>query len=169
MLKTTRIFVIGHPGAGKALIAQEVAKKVGWKFIDADFGLEFHMGRTLPEILSETGAHAFHQAETVVLQQLLQQDNIVVTTDASIIFNKEVKQLLKDEMVVYLTVSAAVQLERWQHHNTSFLSMEHQKTFFDKLHVERDRLYEEIATTLVNSDDGAVEKHVMQITEAIKK
>jgi len=36
MSNIKRIFVIGHSGAGKGVLAQAVAKKLGWKFINAD-------------------------------------------------------------------------------------------------------------------------------------
>ena len=46
-----RIFIIGHHGAGKALVAKTVAEKLGWQFIDTDFGLEAKIGRKLSEIV----------------------------------------------------------------------------------------------------------------------
>lgn len=31
-----RIFVVGHMGAGKALLSEALAKKLNWEFIDAN-------------------------------------------------------------------------------------------------------------------------------------
>ena len=39
------------PGAGKALVAKTLAKKLGWQFIDANFDLEFRVGDTFQDIL----------------------------------------------------------------------------------------------------------------------
>lgn len=36
MSKHKRIFIAGQSGAGKGVVAQEVAKQLGWKFINAD-------------------------------------------------------------------------------------------------------------------------------------
>ena len=40
MTKPKRIFVVGHMGAGKALLSEALAKKLGWQFIDANPSLE---------------------------------------------------------------------------------------------------------------------------------
>jgi Shikimate kinase len=48
-----RIYIVGHPGAGKALVAKTLAKKLGWQFIDANFDLEFRVGRIFPDILGK--------------------------------------------------------------------------------------------------------------------
>lgn len=37
MNKHKRIFIVGHSGAGKGMLAQAVAEKLGWQFIDANF------------------------------------------------------------------------------------------------------------------------------------
>ena len=36
MSKAKRIFIVGQSGAGKGVVAEEVAKQLGWKFINAD-------------------------------------------------------------------------------------------------------------------------------------
>jgi tRNA A37 threonylcarbamoyladenosine biosynthesis protein TsaE len=35
MSKPKRIFIVGHMGAGKALLSEALAKKLGWQYIDA--------------------------------------------------------------------------------------------------------------------------------------
>jgi shikimate kinase len=58
-----RIFIIGHQGAGKALLAKNVAQSLRWQFVDADLGLEFHVGRQLSEILGNKGCEAFYNCQ----------------------------------------------------------------------------------------------------------
>lgn len=53
MNQPKRIFIIGHSGAGKGVLAQGVAEKLGWKFIDADFSLVPSIGRTINDILGK--------------------------------------------------------------------------------------------------------------------
>jgi shikimate kinase len=43
MSKHKRIFIVGHSGAGKGVLAQALSKKLGWQFLDADFSLEKHV------------------------------------------------------------------------------------------------------------------------------
>ena len=89
MNKYKRIFIIGHPGAGKALLAKTLAEKLGWQFIDADLGLESRVGRTISEILGQESEAPFYHCESEILAHQLKQENIVVTTDASIVLNEK--------------------------------------------------------------------------------
>lgn len=160
-----RIFIVGHPGAGKGVLGKTLAEKMGWKFIDADFGLEFHIGRTLREILSKKGEESLHNCESEILDFLLNKENIIIATDAGIVCNEKNLHLLSSEFVVYLQVSTAVQLERTVRNATPFLLDTDLKSFLDELHNERDHLYEQIARLTINSDDSALEDHVLTIVK----
>jgi len=63
MDKPKRIFIVGHMGAGKSLRGKALAKKLGWRYIDANPGLERYIGRNLNEIVGKQGEEAFHQCE----------------------------------------------------------------------------------------------------------
>jgi shikimate kinase len=166
MKQCTRIFIVGHPGAGKGLLAKTLAEQLDWRFIDADFGLEAKTGMTIPEILGETCENSFHSMKSKVLAYQVEQKNIVVTTDAAIVLNEKNRQLLSSEFVVYLTVSTPIQIERTSVRSEALLPI-NSKIFFDKLHTERDALYEEIATVSINSDDSELEAHVSGIMKIV--
>lgn len=112
MNQPKRIFIVGLPGAGKGLFAKLLAEKLGWEFIDADLGIEYHIGRTLHEIFGAEGQKNFYQCQKEVLMGLRAKENIVATTDASIIDDEAIQELLSSEFVVFLQVSTDVQLGR---------------------------------------------------------
>jgi shikimate kinase len=66
MTHCKRIFIIGQTGAGKALLGKALAEKLGWQFIDADFGQEFNIGRCLNEILGKSGQDAFYECQSEI-------------------------------------------------------------------------------------------------------
>lgn len=70
MTQHKRIFIIGHPGAGKGLLARTVAENLGWSFVDADIGIEFLVGKTLQEIIGHEGAKSFLQTQFDILTAL---------------------------------------------------------------------------------------------------
>ncbi|TAL65344.1 MAG: shikimate kinase, partial [Legionella sp.] len=107
-----RLYFVGHSGAGKALVAKTVAEKLGWQFINADFSLEFRIGRHLEEILEADGLASFYKCQGEILAAHLNKEEIVVSTDPSIVCEKKNRQLLAEGFVVYLKVSPAVQIER---------------------------------------------------------
>lgn len=167
MSQYKRIFIIGHPGAGKALVAKTVAEKLGWQFIDADLGLEFRMGRTLTEILGKQGENSFYACQSELLATLMNQEHIVVTTDASIVCSEQNRQLLSTECVVNLKVSTPVQIERNARQPSPLLLNTELQSFLDRLHQERDGLYDQVASLTISSDDNALEKHVLRILNTV--
>lgn len=150
MNQAKRIFIIGHSGAGKGVLAKEIAKELGWKFIDADFGLAPSIGRSLDQILGNQGEERFYQSLSDILKHQITQENIVVTTDDSIICSEKNRQLLSSEFTVYLKVSTPIQLERISH-NRPLLPNDDFKAFLDKLRKERDDFYEQVASFSINS------------------
>lgn len=163
-----RIFLIGHPGAGKALVAKSLAEKLGWKFIDADLGLESRIGATTHDILGQ-GEGDFHQCQYKILTEICQKDNVVVTTDASIVCSEKLRDLLTSEFTVYLKVTLPIQMERTSHQAEFLLSKSDRKHFFEKLHQERDALYQKISTIQIDSDNSALEDHVSSIMKSISE
>ena len=125
-------------------------------------------GRPASEILGEQGETNFHQCLSDILTHQIKIDNIIVTTDDSIICSEKNCHLLSNEFTVYLKVSTSVQLERIGH-NRPLLPTPDYKAFLDNLHQERDALYEQVASLCLNSDENALEKHVESIIKAITK
>lgn len=161
------VFIVGHPGAGKALVAKMLAEKLGWQFIDADFGLEFRVGRTLTDIMGNEGEKSFQECASEILTFCLNKENIVVTTDVSIACNEKNRKLLSSEFVVYLKVSTQVQLDRTTPRNPVPLLNTSIKDFLDKLHQERDIAFDEISSLSIDTDDNALEEHVSKILKSL--
>lgn len=171
MSNIKRIFIIGHSGAGKGVLAQAVAKILDWKFINADvFGCPAHIGRTVSEVIGTEGERALNRCLTEILSHQITKENIVVTTDENIICDKKARELLKSEFTVYLKVSTAVQLERISEGDyRPLLPVDNFSAFIDKLHDERDTLYEQVASFSLSSDNGDIEAHAASIVKAMKK
>jgi shikimate kinase len=168
MSKYKRIFIVGHSGAGKGVLAQGIAEKLGWQFIDADFSLAATIGQSIVGIIGKQGEEAFHHCLSEILSHQIGQENIVVTTDDNIVCNERSRQLLLSEFTVHLKVSTLVQLERMSH-NRPLLPVADYKKFLDNLHDERDNLYDQVASFSVNSDENALEEHILNVVKAIEK
>ena len=165
MSNKNRIFIIGHSGAGKGVLAQAIAQKLGWRFIDADFALAPSIGRTLSEIIGSEGEKQFHESMSNILYNLLNEENIVVTTDDSIVCNEKCLEILSCEYTVYLKVSTTVQLDRISH-NSPLLPTADYADFLNQLRTERDDLYERAASYSLSSDDGEIEDDMKSVDNA---
>lgn len=165
MTKPKRIFVVGHTGAGKFLLSEALAKKLGWELIDANPGLERYIGRNLNEIFGKQGEEAFHQCEAEIITHYIGKEHVVVLLEEAVIATEQNRRLLSSEFVVYLKVSTPTQIERWSNGRTPLLPIADLKTFLDKQHTERDHLLEEVATITIES--VSVDEDVNKIIKAI--
>jgi shikimate kinase len=149
MSKPKRIFVVGHMGAGKTLLSEALAKKLGWEYIDANPSLERYIGRSLNEILGKQGEVAFHQCEAEVITHYIGKEHVVVVLEEAVIATEENRKLLSSEFVVYFKVSTSTQMERMKGGRVPLLPIANLKAFLDKQHLERDSLFEAVSTLTV--------------------
>lgn len=168
MTRPRRIFIVGNSGAGKGVLAEGVAAKLGWKFVSADFSLAPSIGRPLHEVLGTQGEAAFYKSLLEILSYQCSSENIVVTTDDSIVCDEQCRKLLSSEFTVHLQVTTPVQLQRISY-NRPLLPNADFRGFLDKLHKERDKLYDEVASYTLSSDDNALEQHVANVIKEFEK
>jgi shikimate kinase len=167
MTKPKRIFIVGHTGAGKSLRGEALAQKLGWQYIDANPGLERYIGRSLNEILGNPGEEAFHQCEAEIISHYIGKEHVVVVMEEAVIATEKNRKLLSSEYVVYLKVSTPVQIEQWPDGRSPLLPIADLKAFLDKQHLERDSLFEEVATLTIESI--SVEEDVHRIIKALEE
>src|SRR6185437_15564104 len=115
----------------------------------------------LNEIFGKQGEAAFHECEAEIISHYIGKDHVVVVLEEAVIATEKNRQLLSTEFVVYSKVSTAVQIERWPHGRRPLLPIADRKAFLDKQHLERDHLFEEVATLTIEST--AVEEDVQKI------
>ena len=165
-----RIFIVGHSGAGKGVLAKAVAKKLGWQFVNADIlGCTTHIGRKTSEVLGESGEQHFHHCLHDILSRHMGEENIVVTTDESIVCDPKNRDLLKSAFTVYLEVSTPVQMQRGRAASRPpLLPVDDFRAFLDQIHHDRDHLYAESASFSLSSDNGDIEDHVEQVVKAFE-
>lgn len=64
-----KIFIVGQSGAGKGVVAEEVAKQLGWKFINADvLASVASIGRSVNDVFGAGSEDKFNQTLTEILQ-----------------------------------------------------------------------------------------------------
>lgn len=170
-MSKNRIFIVGRSGAGKGMLAEAVAKKLGWEFINADIlGCTTHIGRRTIDVLGESGEQHFHNCLYDILAVQMEKENIVVTTDESIVCATKCRDLLKKAFTVYLQVSTSVQMQRGgAGTRPPLLPVDDFAAFIDLIHIERDALYKESACFSLSSDDGDIDRHVTEVCNAFEE
>jgi shikimate kinase len=168
MSSIQRVFIVGQPGAGKGVLAQILAKKLNWQFVDADLGIESQVGLTLHEILGKQGLDSYSECQFKILEALTNRQAIVVATDGLVLGNDKCMSLLSNEFVVHIKINSSTQIEeRTAAGPKTLLSFDNYGNLLDKLHTERDSKYESVASYSFSRDDNALDEHVQSIVEIL--
>ncbi|QED23225.1 shikimate dehydrogenase [Candidatus Deianiraea vastatrix] len=79
-IKWANIALIGMRCTGKSGIGKEVARKLGWEFVDLDEEIIAFCGKTIDEITkSGQNWHDFREIETKILEKLLLREKCVIS------------------------------------------------------------------------------------------
>lgn len=95
------IILIGMPGCGKSTVGQEVAFKLGKRFVDADAALVTTAGRSIPDIFATDGVDGFRKLETAVLGELGKQSGLVIATGGGCVTRQENYSLLHQNGTIF--------------------------------------------------------------------
>jgi shikimate kinase len=75
-----RVFLVGFMGSGKSAVAEALAERLGYGFVDTDALVEAIEERSIERIFAENGESYFRQREYEVLRSLADRTQLVVAT-----------------------------------------------------------------------------------------
>ncbi|WP_419421497.1 shikimate kinase (plasmid) [Legionella sp. D16C41] len=145
MKKLNRIFVVGHPASGKAYFGKYLAERLGYKFIDADIGLELKIGLTIKEILSQAGLKQYESTQEIIFDSLSKKSGIVVGLDCYLGNTPRILEHLKNACVVFLQVTLQTQIRRGSNQYEPLTTEYNFEDMLQSLHHERDNYYNQIS------------------------
>jgi shikimate kinase len=150
-----RIFLIGYRGSGKTSVAQALAGRLGWDWLDADTVLEARHGRTIREIFAEEGEAGFRDKEAALLEELCQRERHVIATGGGVVLRPANRERLARGLVVWLTADAAT---LWQRINADGTTAARRPNLtvgglseVEELLRQREPLYRECASLVVDT------------------
>jgi 3-dehydroquinate synthase len=94
------IAIIGFSATGKTVVAQRVAERLNWTFIDTDDEIVRLSGKSIPEIFKRDGEDKFRKLERQILQQACRKKNAVIATGGGAIVDPKNQDLLLETSVV---------------------------------------------------------------------
>src|SRR5438067_988091 len=112
-----RIFLTGLSGSGKSTIGRQVARLLGWSFVDTDDVLAERMGLPVGQVLVEYGEQRFRELESEALEAASRQERIVIATGGGAIIAEGNRTFMREHgLAVYLHVTVETAWQRIQDH-----------------------------------------------------
>ena len=91
------IIITGFMGTGKTVVAIELARKLGMKFIDMDQLIEERQEMSISDIFVRYGEKYFREQEDKLVQELAQKENMVIATGGGTFLNLNNAKILNQE------------------------------------------------------------------------
>ena len=156
-----RIFLTGLSGSGKSTTGRQVARLLGWDFVDTDDLLAERMRLPIGQVLVEYGEQRFRELESEALEAASRQERIVIATGGGAVIAEANRTFMQEHgLTVYLQVAVETAWQRIQEHMQQsgttvirpLLSGPDGQQRLRDLYAARKQWYEQ-ATLKVNADE----------------
>jgi len=108
-----RIYLTGFMGAGKSATGRQLAKALGWEFIDLDGRIEEVSGQSIAKLFESLGESEFRSRERHELEATLHQARVVVATGGGALAQPGALELLRGQgLIVWLELPFAELAQR---------------------------------------------------------
>ncbi len=141
------IFLIGFMGSGKSTTGRRLSSKLGYDFVDTDEVIIDRYGLSINEIFFQIGEEKFRESETLLLNELIQKESLVVSTGGGMPCHSENMELINaNGCSIYLKLSPQALFSRLspgKHKRPLIknLNDEELMSFVEETLLEREPLY----------------------------
>ena len=164
-----KIVLTGFMGTGKTSVGREISRKLRYRFIDTDVLIEEREGTPISVIFKEKGEDYFRKLEEEVVAVVSRESDVVIATGGGVIKNaKNVANLRRNGIIVWLKASAEIILKRvmTEGGKRPLLEVDEPLNEINKLLDERMGLYEQ-GDTSIDTDYITPEETAEDIIEKL--
>jgi shikimate kinase len=149
------------PGSGKSTIGRQLARELGWRFVDTDVEIEHRLGETIRAHFERMGEGSFRATESTTLAELAAQSSgspLVLATGGGAVLREANRAVLRAAgPVVYLRSTPEDLARRLRHdQQRPLLQGGDPLTRLRNLFRERDPLYREVASYTIDTGRSSV-------------
>jgi shikimate kinase len=147
------ISLVGMPGSGKSTVGRQLARQLGWRFIDSDAEIERHIGGSIRAFFEQQGEDAFRDLEQATLARLAVGDAVVLATGGGGVLREANRKALRaGGKVVYLRSSPEELFRRLRHdRQRPLLQVADPQKRLRELFQQRDPLYRDAADFIIET------------------
>lgn len=172
-MQRTSIALIGYRGTGKTTIAEQLASRLGWDFVDADVEIERRAEKSIAEIFADDGEPAFRELESTVVAELCGRQCTVIALGGGAVLRQSNRSAMRScGAVVWLKATVGA-IERRLEADPSTaarrpkLTKSGGRSEIERLLAERTPIYQACATLEVDTEDKTPAEIANEILAAI--
>ena len=152
------VSLVGLPGSGKSTVGRQLARRLGFLFVDSDHVIEQRLGCSIREYFEREGEDSFRDVEAAVIDELtLNHHGVIATGGGSVLRQVNRAHLHARTQVVYLRSTPEEVFRRLRHDvNRPLLQVNDPLGRLRDLFAARDPLYRETAHFIVETGRPSV-------------
>ncbi len=111
-----KLLLVGYRATGKSTLGRELSRRLGVDFVDTDDLVEIRAGKSISEIVAESGWDAFRAMERAVLDQVVKDDGdaVVACGGGAVLYQELFSCLPPDSVSVWLKAPVDLIAERME-------------------------------------------------------
>ncbi|HEX8976313.1 MAG TPA: bifunctional shikimate kinase/3-dehydroquinate synthase [Solirubrobacteraceae bacterium] len=157
------VALIGFMGAGKSTAAAAAAQTLGTTPVDVDAVIQARLGKPIERIFAEDGEAAFRSAEEAVTLELLAAPGTrVIALGGGAVGSPAICAALAEHLVVWIDIDVET---AWTRCRASGRPLAGDRALFERLHAEREPLYDELADIVVPHERSHRLSEVLEAAE----
>ena len=161
------IVFVGFMGAGKTTAARSVAAELGVRPLDTDKELEAELGEPIEQYFDREGEDAFRARERATVLALLERpDAEVVALGGGSLASEDVREALREHVVVHLDVEAD---DAWRRASGRGRPLARDRGRFEDLLSERRSVYEAAADVVLPAAERDTPRRALASVRALQE
>jgi shikimate dehydrogenase len=160
------ICIIGFMGAGKSTIAEKLAKRMGYQWIDSDKMIEKKENMSVENIFRSKGEKYFRKCETEIMTRNIKKNAVISFGGGIVEDSKNRKFMRKNFKIIWLHTPLSVCLERLALNDRPLLNVQDKVKEAKMIFKRRKDRYFAVSDLIVRGD-RSVEVIVERIYEEV--
>ena len=158
------LILCGMMGSGKTTVSVALSNLLGWEHMDTDERIASRYGN-ITDIFQRQGEEYFRTLETELCAELLQRDELVISTGGGLVLRQENVDLLKKNgVIVYLRATLPTLVKRLSNDkDRPLLQGQDLEKRLTSLLEERSAIYERTSAFFVDVDNKTPEDIAKEI------
>ena len=164
------IFIVGPMGSGKSTVGKIISDELFLNFFDTDDEIESRTGASIDWIFDLEGEEGFRKRESSILEEMVKQNSIVLSTGGGIILSDSNREMLSSRgTVFYLSTPISVQIERTsKDKDRPLLKNGDPEEILTRLQKERKGLYESVSDHVIETENKSSQEVATEIINLVK-